>query len=291
MHRLEIKINEEYSRLLPPLPPAEYEALKESIRIHGLLNPIEVNPEGYILDGVHRYRACVELGIEPKYTIKRFDDPLEEKRFVIESNLIRRQLTKFQRIEAALPLIEIERKLAEKRKKAGKPLKDLDPNLEQGRTLEIVAKKIGVSHGLLGMALWLIENAPEEELDKLRKGEKSIYRAYMELKNRLNAASSIRRKARIRKLLEFFKPPREKLLTVSNYRNTDRMHIIVEKPLREEISEVTEKLDVEPETFLQKTIEKHLRELRKLKPEEIEALRKELKSAPGYRERTILTAS
>ena len=57
--------------------------------------------------------------------IKKFNDPLEEKRFIIESNLMRRQLTKFQRIEAALPLIEIERELAEKRKKLGNPyLKD-----------------------------------------------------------------------------------------------------------------------------------------------------------------------
>jgi len=113
---LELKVREEYLRLLPPLPPAEYEALKNSIRVNGLLNPIIVNPEGVILDGVHRYRACMELNIEPKYVIKKFNDPLEEKKFIIESNLMRRQLTKFQRIEAALPLIEIERKLAKKRR-------------------------------------------------------------------------------------------------------------------------------------------------------------------------------
>jgi len=35
---------------------------------------------------------------------------------------MRLESTKFQRIEAALPLIEIERELAEKRKKAGKSL-------------------------------------------------------------------------------------------------------------------------------------------------------------------------
>jgi len=177
--KFKLRIKEEYRNLLPPLPPAEYEALKNSIRINGLLNPIDVNPEGFILDGIHRYRACMELGIEPKYIIKKFDDPLQEKRFVIECNLMRRQMTTFQRIETALPLIEIERELAKKRMLAGNPV----PNLDKGRTTEIVAKKIGISHGLLEMALWLIENAPEEELDKVRYGEKSISRLYREIKN------------------------------------------------------------------------------------------------------------
>jgi len=177
--KFKLRIKEEYRKLLPPLSPAEYEALKNSIKINGLLNPIDVNPEGIILDGIHRYRACTELGIQPKYTIKKFDDPLEEKKFVIEANLMRRQLTTFQRIEASLPLIEIERELAKKRMLAGNPI----PNLGKGRTTEIVAEKIGISHGLLEMALWLIKNAPKEELDKLRSGEKSISRLYRELKN------------------------------------------------------------------------------------------------------------
>jgi len=175
-------------RFVPPLTPAEYEALKESIRINGQLNPIIVNPEGYILDGVHRYRACMELGVEPKYIIEKFDDPLEEKKFVIESNLMRRQLTKFQRIEIALPLIEIERELAEKRRlsalKKGDDLPDRQNFAYRGKALEIVAKKIGISHETVRQALWLMEHASKEELDKLRRGEKSIHRLYMEVKSR-----------------------------------------------------------------------------------------------------------
>ena len=76
-----------------------------------------MNPEGVILDGNNRYDACMELGIEPKYEIKNFDNPSEEKKFVIESNLTRRHLTKFQRIEVAIPLIEIERENWRKRER------------------------------------------------------------------------------------------------------------------------------------------------------------------------------
>jgi len=47
-----------------------------------------------------------------------------------------------------------------------------------------VAKRIGVSDELIRKALWLIEHAPQDELYKLRSGEKSISRLYRELKNK-----------------------------------------------------------------------------------------------------------
>jgi len=43
------------------LPKEEYEALKRSIQNEGLHFPIIVNPEGYILDGHHRWRICQQL--------------------------------------------------------------------------------------------------------------------------------------------------------------------------------------------------------------------------------------
>jgi len=70
----------------------------------------------------------MDLGVEPKYEVKSFEVPLLEKRFVIESNLTRRHLTTFQRIEMALPLIELERELAKKRHGSRT---DLKPNLLQ----------------------------------------------------------------------------------------------------------------------------------------------------------------
>jgi hypothetical protein len=79
------------------------------------------------------------------------------------------------RIEMALPLLKIERGLARRRQKLGGMYKsELRPNLgEGGKVTEIVAKKIGVARGLLEQALWLRENVPEEELEKLRRGATS----------------------------------------------------------------------------------------------------------------------
>lgn len=67
---MKLKISDEYRRLLPSLPPGEYEALKNSIIKNGLLNPLDVNPEGVIVDGINRFKARSELGMranEPGY--------------------------------------------------------------------------------------------------------------------------------------------------------------------------------------------------------------------------------
>ena len=51
-----------------PLSKKEYEELKESIRKHGILEPLIVTPPGngsyMVLAGNHRYDIAQELGIE-----------------------------------------------------------------------------------------------------------------------------------------------------------------------------------------------------------------------------------
>jgi len=74
----------------------------------------------------------------------------------------------------ALPLLEIEKELAKRRH--GR--KSAEKSADSGRATEIVAERIGVSHDLLEQALWLRENAPEEEIKKLREGEAKISSVY-----------------------------------------------------------------------------------------------------------------
>ena len=69
-------INQDYANLVPPLSVEEYESLKQSINQNGLWVPIVVNSHGIILDGHHRFKACQELGIEPKAVAKDFPDKL-----------------------------------------------------------------------------------------------------------------------------------------------------------------------------------------------------------------------
>lgn len=56
----------EAAESFPALNKQQFAGLKENIATHGLLVPI-VLCEGKVLDGRNRYRACCELGIEPRF--------------------------------------------------------------------------------------------------------------------------------------------------------------------------------------------------------------------------------
>ena len=131
---------------MPPLSKEEYEALKLSIQKEGLHFPIIINKDGVILDGHHRYRICQELQLAGKFETKAFPNALMEKKFVLESNLLRRQLTTFQRYLISKPLLEIEKELAKQRMICGK--EDPTLNLEEGEAVEKVAPSAGISPAL-----------------------------------------------------------------------------------------------------------------------------------------------
>jgi len=75
--------------LFPRMSEAEFSALKADIAANKL-NQAIVTHGGKILDGGNRYRACVELGIEPRTVEYTGTDPVA---FVLSANLHRRHLT------------------------------------------------------------------------------------------------------------------------------------------------------------------------------------------------------
>ncbi len=56
------------SKAFPNLSDEEFAALKDSIKRNGQRDKILIF-EGQILDGWHRYRACLELGKEPIFGV------------------------------------------------------------------------------------------------------------------------------------------------------------------------------------------------------------------------------
>ena len=92
----EIRLTEKY-QVMPSMPPEQFEALKADIAERGVLVPIDVDENGHILDGHHRYRACTELGIADFPTIVRPGLSEEERRiFARKSNMLRRHLSRKQ---------------------------------------------------------------------------------------------------------------------------------------------------------------------------------------------------
>lgn len=172
----------------------EYDELKKSIQAEGQHYAIVVNENLQILDGHHRFRACIELDIEPDFEVRKFEDKLLEKKFVIESNLVRRHLNNFQLVELAAPLLEIEKELAKKRQinggKIGRRIQlglapdDPQPAFRKGKATAAVAKKVGLSTRTFERGKKILEKATEEDKKKLRKGEKSISKVYSEVVER-----------------------------------------------------------------------------------------------------------
>jgi ParB-like chromosome segregation protein Spo0J len=179
---LQVEVNPEYASLVSELSPEEYESLKQSIKKeNGLYVPIIVNQNGIILDGHHRYKACQELGIEPKILVKEFKDKLEEQLFVIGCNLIRRQLNNFQRVELALkskPILEATAKRNESLGgKGGKGGINMTP---LGRVDERIGERAGVSRGTVRKVGKILENEliTDKIKQDLRLGKVSINEAY-----------------------------------------------------------------------------------------------------------------
>ena len=78
------------STIFPDMTPDEYEGLKASIRDEGLHDAITVW-NGQILDGRHRYQACLELGVTPRF--EHLPDNVDPVGYVIARNVARRHLT------------------------------------------------------------------------------------------------------------------------------------------------------------------------------------------------------
>jgi len=195
MH-MSLRLNPEYEKLLPKMTDEEFSELKASIQSEGQHYPIIVNEDLEVLDGHHRYRACTELGIEPDFEVRKFDDKLIEKKFVIEANLRRRHLNNFQLVELAVPLLEIEKALAKKRQaKGGKngrntqlglAPEDAEPE-SKAKATEVVAKKAGVSTRTFERGKKILEEASEDDKQKLREGKASITKVYSEIVSGENA--------------------------------------------------------------------------------------------------------
>lgn len=82
---------------LPSLSPEEYAALRDDIREHGVLVPIEVDEDGRTLDGHHRRQICGELGITPPTVTRSGMSEAQKHEHALKLNLQRRNLTSAQK--------------------------------------------------------------------------------------------------------------------------------------------------------------------------------------------------
>ena len=92
------------SEIFPSMPPAEFDALVADITANGLREPIHVMGNS-VVDGRHRYRACLQAGVEPQFVVVPDDTDLNA--LVISLNLRRRHLDESQRAMVAARLANL----------------------------------------------------------------------------------------------------------------------------------------------------------------------------------------
>lgn len=182
-----IKINQEYKKLVPELSNDQYQSLKASIREHGFYReyPILLNDKGEVVDGHHRLRACLELGIDPYTVYKSFESKLHEKLFVSQINRARRHFNRFQTIEQLLKEENILEEIAaaERNQKTGVPLKKGEGLGKYG-----INQKIGElsnsGHDTVRKVKIILEMGSPEELHIARTKENMIADLYNNIMRR-----------------------------------------------------------------------------------------------------------
>jgi ParB-like chromosome segregation protein Spo0J len=184
-----IKINPEYAALIPPLPKETFNSLVESIRTNGQYEPISINSNNEVLDGHNRLRACQLLKVEPVSVKKFFPNILQEKLFVIEANLQRRQLNDAQRIQLVsikLPILQELTKL--NMSKAGKGVQICTP---LGRVNNIIAKDAGVSVMQVHKVRTILDKSSDSVKKKVLAGQIKIDRAYNVIRDQMWKAKQL----------------------------------------------------------------------------------------------------
>lgn len=155
----------EYCLAFPEMPASKFRELVESIRGEGLLHEITLY-EGKILDGRHRYNACLELGIEPRFDQYLGDDPIGR---VKAENIARRDLSPSQLSIVGARLAKVEGERARKRSEANLKRGTISPTdpygslgKDGGPTAEIIGTKLGIGKNTVQRGIKVMKQGTPE---------------------------------------------------------------------------------------------------------------------------------
>lgn len=204
----DIKIKEEFKSLIPKLTAEEYEGLEKSIIQDGCRDKI-ITWKDYIIDGHNRYEVCKKHNIAFEVLAKdNFKAEAEVKLWMIYNQIGKRNLTNIQKAELAIQIEKIEQVMAKERQGTRNDLKEsnivsdlvqsenesdisetnqfnirseLTESNASGKSLEKAAKAVGVGYGTVYKTKQILQKAPEEVIDKVRKGDVSIDRAFSQI--------------------------------------------------------------------------------------------------------------
>ena len=158
----------EIADLFPLIEGDEFKLLCGDIEKEGLNHPV-ILLDDKILDGRNRYRACIEVGIEPRYEKFEGEDPLA---FVLSENLHRRHLTVSQRAALATEVANMQSGYR----------KDLEPKTKSSEVVSIkeASELFQVGTTAIKEAKAIKENHPGK-FAELKSGKRTIQQVKREI--------------------------------------------------------------------------------------------------------------
>lgn len=184
-----MRIDEEFSGLIPPLTDEEYRGLEQSILSDGCRDAL-VAWGDVLVDGHNRYRICEANGVSYSVVQKEFAGRDEAKLWMMRNQLSRRNLNDFQRIEIVRKCedaVKSEAKirqgtrtdlLAPATEAPQEEVRNIPPKVAGRDARDELAGMAGVGHTTYERAVKVLEKAPEVVVNAVRKDELSINAGY-----------------------------------------------------------------------------------------------------------------
>ena len=188
---MEFIIDKEFKTLIPPLEKEEIQQLETSIKTEGLRDAI-ILWNGIIIDGHNRYDICKKNNINTKTRNKKFKDRNEVILWMIDTQLGRRNISKYDRVRLSSKKVEILKPQAEANMKSGKTLVRNQTRVDR---IGLSSKISKTSRDTVSKVKYIEEKADEKQKKDLSSQRFSINKIYTELKkaeNRKNIAESFK---------------------------------------------------------------------------------------------------
>jgi N6-adenosine-specific RNA methylase IME4 len=141
---------------------AHAEAFKADVARNGVIVPLDTTPEGVVLDGRHRLRVALELGL--KRVPVRVVDPPDQVDYILSAAIHRRHLSESQRAALAIRRADYLKRRAQaaKRKQANlrNGVADVAELPHRGRSRDLAAEWAGVSPRTIQNVIHVREKDP-----------------------------------------------------------------------------------------------------------------------------------
>ncbi len=173
----------EMEQLLPPLSAEQLSELEEDILENGCYSPIIVNEDMLIVDGHNGFHICEKHGLLFRMLVFSFTDLLEAKRWALDTQRGRRNLSLWELGQIALKLKPELETAAKQNQGLRSDLSVNSPKHYQAiDTCKEMASSVGIGEQAMGRIAQLAEDAPQSLKDALDNKELSVNRAWKILK-------------------------------------------------------------------------------------------------------------